>query len=97
MELADRDAPFDLLVIDTAVRFLPLGERNKKTQAWALAQLSLSVHFDWKLARYDLRASRANRSAAPRKPSTVSNSPMTTDARAAAATASCSASSCVIT
>ena len=41
VELADRDDPFDLLVIDTAVRFLPLGERNKKTLAWALAQLSL--------------------------------------------------------
>jgi hypothetical protein len=41
VELAFRDDPFDLLVIDTAVRFLPLGERNKKTLAWALAQLSL--------------------------------------------------------
>jgi hypothetical protein len=29
------------LVIDTAVRFPPLGERNKKTLGWALAQLSL--------------------------------------------------------
>jgi hypothetical protein len=28
-------------VIDTAVRFLPLGERNKRTLAWVLAQLSL--------------------------------------------------------
>ena len=41
LELSFRDNPFDLLVIDTAVRFLPLGERNKKTLAWALAQLSL--------------------------------------------------------
>jgi hypothetical protein len=41
LELSFRDDPFDLLVIDTAVRFLPLGERNKKTLAWALAQLSL--------------------------------------------------------
>ena len=41
LELSFRDDPFDLLVIDTAVRFLPLGERNKKTVAWALAQLSL--------------------------------------------------------
>jgi hypothetical protein len=40
-ELAFREDPFDLLVIDTAVRFLPLGERNRKTLAWALAQLSL--------------------------------------------------------
>ena len=36
---------FDLLVIDTAVRFLPLGERNKKTVAWALAQLALVAGF----------------------------------------------------
>ena len=41
LELAFREDPFDLLVIDTAVRFLPLGERNRKTLAWALAQLSL--------------------------------------------------------
>jgi hypothetical protein len=41
LELSFRDDPFDLLVIDTAVRFLPLGERNKKARAWALAQLSL--------------------------------------------------------
>jgi hypothetical protein len=41
LELEFRDNPFDLLVIDTAVRFLPLTERNKKTLAWALAQLSL--------------------------------------------------------
>jgi hypothetical protein len=40
-ELAFRVDPFDLLVIDTAVRFLPLRERNEKTLAWALAQLSL--------------------------------------------------------
>jgi hypothetical protein len=41
LQLSFRDAALDLLVIDTAVRFLPLGERNKKTLAWALAQLSL--------------------------------------------------------
>jgi hypothetical protein len=41
LRLSFRDDPFDLLVVDTAVRFLPLGERNKKTRAWALAQLSL--------------------------------------------------------
>ena len=41
VELSFRDDPFDLLVIDTAVRFLPLGERNRKTLAWALAQLTL--------------------------------------------------------
>jgi hypothetical protein len=45
VELSFRDDPFDLLVIDTAVRFLPLGERNKKTVAWALAQLSLVAGF----------------------------------------------------
>jgi hypothetical protein len=39
-KLSFRDDPFDLLVIDTAVRFLPLSERNKKIRAWALAQLS---------------------------------------------------------
>ena len=44
-ELSFRDDPFDLLVIDTAVRFLPLGERNKKTVAWALAQLALVAGF----------------------------------------------------
>jgi hypothetical protein len=40
-DLVFRDDPFDLLVIDTAVRFLPLNERSRKTLAWALAQLSL--------------------------------------------------------
>ena len=44
-ELSFRDDPFDLLVIDTAVRFLPLRERNKKTLMWALAQLSLVADF----------------------------------------------------
>jgi hypothetical protein len=41
LTLSFREDCFDLLVIDTAVRFLPLGERNKKTLGWALAQLSL--------------------------------------------------------
>jgi hypothetical protein len=45
LELSFRDDPFDLLVIDTAVRFLPLGERNKKTLAWSLAQLTLVASF----------------------------------------------------
>jgi hypothetical protein len=44
-KLSFRDDPFDLLVIDTAVRFLPLGQRNKKTLQWALAQLSLVASF----------------------------------------------------
>jgi hypothetical protein len=41
LALSFRADPFDLLVIDTAVRFLPLGERNKKVLHWALAQLSV--------------------------------------------------------
>jgi hypothetical protein len=41
VELSFRDDPFELLVIDTAVRFLPRNERNRKTLAWALAQLAL--------------------------------------------------------
>ena len=45
LELSFREDPFDLLVIDTAVRFLPLGDRNKKTLRWALAQLSLVAGF----------------------------------------------------
>jgi hypothetical protein len=36
---ADRDGPFDLLVIDTAVAFMPLFERNKRTLRWALEEL----------------------------------------------------------
>jgi len=36
------------------------GGRFEGGPAAALAQLSLSVHFDWRLARYDLRASRAH-------------------------------------
>jgi hypothetical protein len=41
IELSYRQDPFDLLVIDTAVRFLPLGGRNNKVLQWVLAQLSL--------------------------------------------------------
>src|SRR5215472_14784319 len=36
------------------------GGRFEGGPAAALARLSLSVHFDWRLARYDLRASRAH-------------------------------------
>jgi argininosuccinate lyase len=36
------------------------GGRFAAGPADALARLSLSVHFDWRLARYDLRASRAH-------------------------------------
>jgi hypothetical protein len=41
IELSYRPDPFDLLVIDTAVHFLPLGGRNRKLLQWVLAQLSL--------------------------------------------------------
>src|ERR1700750_3503906 len=36
------------------------GGRCEGGPADALARLSLSVHFDWRLARYDLLASRAH-------------------------------------
>src|SRR6201985_3989942 len=36
------------------------GGRCDGGRADALARLSLSVHFDWRLARYDLLASRAH-------------------------------------
>jgi hypothetical protein len=45
LKLSFQEDPFDLLVIDTAVRFLPLGGRNKTTRDWALEQLSLVVGF----------------------------------------------------
>jgi hypothetical protein len=45
IKLRFREGPFDLLVIDTAVRFLPLGERNKKAVARALAELSVVAGF----------------------------------------------------
>jgi hypothetical protein len=38
-DLALRDDPIDLLVIDTAVTFLPLFGRNKQLLRWALARL----------------------------------------------------------
>lgn len=41
LTLSFRDDPFDLLVIDTAVNFLPLADRNQRTLRWSLAQLSL--------------------------------------------------------
>ncbi len=43
---------------DSAIRLW--GGRFAAGPAEALAQLSLSVQFDWRLARYDLRASRAH-------------------------------------
>src|SRR4029077_2054598 len=47
-DLCDLSLPerkFDLLVIDTAVSFMPLADRNKRTLRWALAQLSLVASF----------------------------------------------------
>jgi hypothetical protein len=41
LELTLPDILFDLLVIDTAVRFMPLFDRNKRTLRWALGQLRL--------------------------------------------------------
>jgi hypothetical protein len=38
-ELCFPDGPYDLVVIDTAVSFLPLVDRNKRTLRWALATL----------------------------------------------------------
>jgi hypothetical protein len=43
-ELWHRPVPFDLLVIDTAVSFMPLADRNKRVLRWALGQLSLVVN-----------------------------------------------------
>jgi hypothetical protein len=45
VKLRFRGGSFDLLVIDTAVRFLPLGERNKKAVAWALEELSMVANW----------------------------------------------------
>jgi hypothetical protein len=44
-ELFPPDVPSDLLVIDTAVSFLPLFERNRRTLRWALAQLRFVAEF----------------------------------------------------
>jgi hypothetical protein len=44
-ELAHGQDPFDLLVIDTAVNFLPLAGRNQRTLRWALDQLRLVAGF----------------------------------------------------
>ena len=44
------------------------GGRFEGGPADALARLSLSVHFDWRLARYDLLASRAHARMLHRKP-----------------------------
>jgi hypothetical protein len=44
-ELSFRQSSFDLLVIDTAVSFVPLFERNRRTLRWALAQLRYVADF----------------------------------------------------
>jgi hypothetical protein len=44
-DLSLPELKFDLLVIDTAVSFMPLAERNKRTLHWALEQLSLVTGF----------------------------------------------------
>jgi hypothetical protein len=40
-ELSFPEPSFDLLVIDTATSFMPLADRNKRTQRWALSTLKL--------------------------------------------------------
>jgi len=47
-DLCDLSLPerlFDLLVIDTAMSFMPLADRNKRTLRWALNELSLVGNF----------------------------------------------------
>jgi hypothetical protein len=39
------EVSFDLLVIDTAVSFLPLADRNRRVLRWALSQLTLVASF----------------------------------------------------
>jgi AAA domain len=40
-DLSFHENPFNLLVIDTAVSFIPLTDRNKRTLRWALSTLAL--------------------------------------------------------
>src|SRR5207244_325339 len=40
-DLSAQANPFDLLVIDTAVNFIPLNDRNKRTLRWALELLTM--------------------------------------------------------
>src|SRR5207302_224940 len=44
-ELSGQENPFNLLVIDTAVNFLPLAQRNPRLVRWAIAELSLVTGF----------------------------------------------------
>lgn len=39
LELCFPENKYDLVVIDTAVSFMPLADRNKRTQSWALSTL----------------------------------------------------------
>jgi hypothetical protein len=43
--LSFQDVPFDLLVIDTAVSFMPLAHRNKQLLRWVFEQLKLVAGF----------------------------------------------------
>ncbi len=45
LTLSFRDNPFDLLVIDTAVAFLPTADRNARLRRWALSELRLVAGF----------------------------------------------------
>jgi hypothetical protein len=45
LNLSFREDPFDLLVVDTATRFIPLTDRNKRIMGWALSQLSIVAGF----------------------------------------------------
>jgi hypothetical protein len=40
-ELAEQDSTLDLLVVDTAVNFMPIAGRNARILRWAIAELSL--------------------------------------------------------
>jgi hypothetical protein len=41
IDLTFQEDPFDLVVIDTAARFLPLGDRNKRVTQWAVSKLGM--------------------------------------------------------
>jgi hypothetical protein len=43
--LSSRQNPFDLVMIDTAVNFMPLAQRNRRSLRWALSELKLVASF----------------------------------------------------
>ena len=45
LTLSFRDDPLDLLVIDTAAKFMPLASRNKRASEWALSELRMVADF----------------------------------------------------